>query len=47
MAERLQKLLSRLGVASRRQAETLIEAGRVTVNGRPARPCPRRRPSGI
>ena len=36
MAERLQKLLSRLGVASRRQAETLIEAGRVTVNGRPA-----------
>ena len=37
MVERLQKLLSRLGVASRRQAETLIEAGRVTVNGRPAR----------
>ena len=31
--ERLQKLLSAAGVASRRQAETLISAGRVTVNG--------------
>lgn len=31
--ERLQKLLSRAGVASRRAAETLIEQGRVTVNG--------------
>lgn len=37
MAERLQKLLSQLGVASRRQAEAMIEAGRVEVNGRRAR----------
>src|SRR5579884_74710 len=36
MAERLQKLLSRAGVSSRRQAEELIRAGRVTVNGEPA-----------
>lgn len=35
-AERLQKFLSRAGVASRRKAETLIEAGKVTVNERPA-----------
>ncbi len=32
--ERLQKLLSRAGVASRRHAETLILGGRVAVNGR-------------
>jgi pseudouridine synthase len=31
--ERLQKVLSRAGIASRRAAETLIAAGRVTVNG--------------
>jgi len=31
--ERVQKLLARAGVASRRQAEELIGAGRVTVNG--------------
>ena len=31
--ERLQKILSRAGVASRRAAETMIEQGRVTVNG--------------
>jgi cytidylate kinase len=36
-AERIQKLLARSGVASRRGAEVLIAAGRVTVNGRPAR----------
>ena len=36
-AERIQKLLARSGVASRRGAEALISAGRVTVNGRPAR----------
>ena len=36
-AERIQKLLARSGIASRRGAEALIEAGRVTVNGRPAR----------
>ena len=33
MEERLQKLLSRHGAASRREAEALILAGRVTVNG--------------
>ena len=36
MEERLQKILSAHGVASRREAEAMIEAGRVTVNGRPA-----------
>ncbi len=33
MAERLQKILSARGVASRRKAEELIQAGKVTVNG--------------
>ncbi len=32
--ERIQKYLSRAGVASRRAAEEMIRAGRVTVNGR-------------
>jgi 23S rRNA pseudouridine2605 synthase len=32
-AERLQKILSRAGVTSRRKAEELIVSGRVTVNG--------------
>ena len=32
--ERLQKILSRAGVASRRKAEQMIAQGRVTVNGR-------------
>ncbi len=32
-SERLQKLLSRAGIASRRTAETLIAQGRVSVNG--------------
>ena len=36
MAERLQKILSARGVASRRKAEEMIEDGRVTVNGRTA-----------
>ena len=36
MTERLQKVLARAGVASRRNAETLIVDGRVTVNGRRA-----------
>ncbi|MCC8157540.1 MAG: rRNA pseudouridine synthase [Oscillospiraceae bacterium] len=36
MQERLQKLISAAGIASRRAAETLICAGRVTVNGEPA-----------
>ena len=35
--ERLQKVLADAGVASRRAAEALIEAGRVTVNGREVR----------
>ena len=35
--DRLQKILSAAGVASRRQAEALIAAGRVTVNGRVVR----------
>lgn len=34
MTERLQKFLSRAGVASRRTAETMITAGRVQVNGK-------------
>ena len=34
MPERLQKLLAAAGVASRRKAEEIIAAGRVTVNGR-------------
>lgn len=33
MKERLQKILSERGVASRRRAEEIIAAGRVTVNG--------------
>ena len=37
MGERLQKLISACGLASRRTAEAWIAAGRVTVNGRPAR----------
>ena len=34
MEERLQKILSARGVASRRAAEGWLAAGRVTVNGR-------------
>lgn len=36
MTERLQKILSARGVASRRTAETMIQDGRVTVNGQVA-----------
>ena len=36
MKERLQKILSARGVASRRKAEALIRAGQVSVNGVPA-----------
>ncbi len=38
MKERLQKLISGAGLASRRTAETWIAAGRVTVDGQVARP---------
>ena len=37
MSERLQKILARAGIASRRAAETLITEGRVSVNGRTVR----------
>ena len=36
MQQRLQKCISEAGVASRRTAEAMISAGRVTVNGRTA-----------
>lgn len=36
MVERLQKLMSQWGIASRRRAEQLIAEGRVCVNGQPA-----------
>ncbi|MDO4566448.1 MAG: S4 domain-containing protein, partial [Oscillospiraceae bacterium] len=36
MEERIQKLLSEQGFCSRREAERLIGAGRVSVNGRTA-----------
>lgn len=35
-AERVQKILARAGLASRREAEDWIRAGRVTINGEPA-----------
>ncbi len=34
---RLQKILASSGIASRRKAEEMISAGRVTINGRPAK----------
>ncbi|HRE46604.1 MAG TPA: pseudouridine synthase [Aggregatilineales bacterium] len=34
MSERLQKLISQAGISSRRDAETIIAEGRVTINGR-------------
>jgi 23S rRNA pseudouridine2605 synthase len=38
VSERVQKLLSRSGVCSRRQAEELMRSGRVTVNGESVQP---------
>lgn len=52
MTERLQKILSARGMASRRKAEELIRAGQVSVNGVTAtlgdcaRPGNRRYPGG-
>jgi 23S rRNA pseudouridine2605 synthase len=37
MSEKLQKVLARAGYGSRREIETWIEAGRITVNGAPAK----------
>ena len=37
MEERLQKLMARANVGSRRASESIIAAGRVTVNGRVAK----------
>ena len=43
--ERLQKVLARVGLGSRRACEELIADGRVTVNGEPRRAGPTRRSS--
>lgn len=37
MKERIQKIISARGVASRRSAEEMIQAGRVTCNGKPCK----------
>ena len=36
MEERLQKILAKMGIASRRAAEEIILEGRVTINGKVA-----------
>lgn len=38
MSERIQKILSRFGVDSRRRIDKLLQEGRITVNGRVAKP---------
>ncbi len=39
--ERIQKFLAHQGVASRRQVDQMLQDGRITVNGKPAKPgCP-------
>ena len=38
MTERLQKVLARAGYGSRRQIEAWVEAGRISIDGSPARP---------
>ena len=43
--ERLQKILAQAGVASRREAEKLILAGRVKVNGKVVRRFEKNRPN--
>ena len=45
--ERLQKIIAHAGFASRREAETMIREGRVTVNGRPAEMVPAGPPAGL
>ena len=44
MEERLQKIIARAGVASRRRAEQLIVSGQVTVNGVPLSEAQRNQP---
>ncbi len=36
--ERIQKLLAHQGVASRRQVDLMLQQGRITVDGKPAKP---------
>lgn len=45
MSERVQKVLARAGLGSRRACDELVAAGRVTINGEPALPGSRADPS--
>ncbi|MCP4236463.1 MAG: pseudouridine synthase [Aestuariibacter sp.] len=38
MVERIQKFLAHQGLASRRQVDTMLQEGRISVNGKPATP---------